>query len=156
MQKRMKLLKNQKGMTLVELLAVLVILGIIAAIAIPMIGNVINESRDKALLSDAQTILNGANIAYSNEVSNSTTFWTKGKSDLEKYVDGIDSTVDYSVKFKDGEWYIYYAGLTGIKTEKFAVAKDGYITADNLKKLLKGQSVDENNDIDKDKYDKIN
>ncbi len=32
------LLKNQKGLTLVELLAVIVILGIIAAIAVPSIG----------------------------------------------------------------------------------------------------------------------
>ena len=32
------LLKNEKGLTLIELLAVIVILGIIAAIAIPRIG----------------------------------------------------------------------------------------------------------------------
>lgn len=38
MEKIKKLLKNQKGFTLVELLAVIVILGIIAAIAIPSIG----------------------------------------------------------------------------------------------------------------------
>ncbi len=33
-----KRLKNEKGLTLVELLAVIVILGIIAAIAVPSIG----------------------------------------------------------------------------------------------------------------------
>ncbi len=38
-----KRLKNEKGLTLVELLAVIVILGIIAAIAIPSIGNIITE-----------------------------------------------------------------------------------------------------------------
>ena len=38
MKKLVKRLKDQKGMTLVELLAVIVILGIIAAIAIPSIG----------------------------------------------------------------------------------------------------------------------
>ena len=42
-----KRLKNEKGLTLVELLAVIVILGIIAAIAVPSIGNIIDNSRDK-------------------------------------------------------------------------------------------------------------
>ena len=39
-----KRLNNEKGLTLVELLAVIVILGIIAAIAIPSIGNIIENS----------------------------------------------------------------------------------------------------------------
>ncbi len=43
MKRLKKLLKNQKGFTLVELLAVIVILGIIAAIAIPSIGNIIDK-----------------------------------------------------------------------------------------------------------------
>ena len=36
-----KRLNNEKGLTLVELLAVIVILGIIAAIAVPSIGGII-------------------------------------------------------------------------------------------------------------------
>lgn len=44
----MALKRNQKGLTLIELLAVLVIVGIIAAIAIPAIGSTISNSRVKA------------------------------------------------------------------------------------------------------------
>ncbi|WP_422123050.1 prepilin-type N-terminal cleavage/methylation domain-containing protein [Planococcus sp. X10-3] len=47
-----KKLKNEKGMTLIELLAVIVILAIIAAIAIPAIGNIIENSRVGAVKSD--------------------------------------------------------------------------------------------------------
>lgn len=54
MNKKMRFSKNQKGLTLVELLAVIVILGVIAAIAVPSIGGIINSSKAKA---DAQTIL---------------------------------------------------------------------------------------------------
>jgi type IV pilus assembly protein PilA len=54
MNTKFKLFKNQKGMTLIELLAVIVILGVIAAIAVPAIGSTITNSKVKA---DAQTEL---------------------------------------------------------------------------------------------------
>lgn len=53
----MALKRNQKGLTLIELLAVLVIVGIIAAIAIPAIGNTINNSKIKADAATDQIII---------------------------------------------------------------------------------------------------
>lgn len=72
MFKKMKHLKNQKGLTLIELLAVIVILAIIAAIAIPAIGNIIENSRYKAVKADAINVLNAANV-YFTENSSATT-----------------------------------------------------------------------------------
>ena len=43
-----QVLKNRKGVTLVELLAVIVIMGIIAAIAVPAIGSLIENSKKNA------------------------------------------------------------------------------------------------------------
>lgn len=48
-RKLKKVLENQKGFTLVEIIAVLVILGILAAVAIPKYFNLQEEARDKAL-----------------------------------------------------------------------------------------------------------
>lgn len=45
-----------KGFTLVELLAVIVILGFIIVIAVPTIDNLIDESEKKTFLTEAQTI----------------------------------------------------------------------------------------------------
>ena len=59
-----KRLKNEKGLTLVELLAVIVILGIIAAIAVPSIGNIIENTRVKAVIADAQNALAAANLYF--------------------------------------------------------------------------------------------
>jgi type IV pilus assembly protein PilA len=57
-------LKDQKGLTLIELLAVIVILAIIAAIAIPAIGNIIENSRNGAAKSDYQNVLAASNIYF--------------------------------------------------------------------------------------------
>ncbi|MEK4910498.1 prepilin-type N-terminal cleavage/methylation domain-containing protein [Niallia sp. FSL M8-0099] len=63
-------IKNEKGLTLIELLAVIVILGIIAAIAIPSISGIIQNSKEDAVRADAITILNAAkNYAAANDVS---------------------------------------------------------------------------------------
>lgn len=59
-----KRLKNEKGLTLVELLAVIVILGIIAAIAVPSIGGIIENTRIKAQFADGQNVLAAANIYF--------------------------------------------------------------------------------------------
>lgn len=59
-----KRLKNEKGLTLVELLAVIVILGIIAAIAVPSIGGVIDNTRIKASKADAINAIEAAKLYF--------------------------------------------------------------------------------------------
>lgn len=68
-----KHIKNEKGLSLVELLAVIVILAIVAAIAIPAIGNIIDNSRYKAVKSDAINVINGANIYFTDTGETSVT-----------------------------------------------------------------------------------
>ncbi|MGE6412733.1 prepilin-type N-terminal cleavage/methylation domain-containing protein [Planococcus kocurii] len=59
-----KKLNNEKGMTLIELLAVIVIIAIIAAIAIPAIGNIIENSRYSAVKADGTNVLSAANLYF--------------------------------------------------------------------------------------------
>jgi type IV pilus assembly protein PilA len=75
MNTRYKLLKNQKGLTLVELLAVIVILGVISAIAVPAIGGMINNSKINA---DVQTelLIRDAAVQYLIATNPATTTTT--------------------------------------------------------------------------------
>ncbi|MBI9008396.1 MAG: prepilin-type N-terminal cleavage/methylation domain-containing protein [Tenericutes bacterium] len=68
-----KTLRNEKGLTLIELIAVLVILGIIAAIAIPTIGNTISTQRERAADAEWSAIMSAARL-YSAQNSTVTEF----------------------------------------------------------------------------------
>lgn len=59
-----KNVKSDKGLTLVELLAVIVILGIIAAIAVPAIGKIIENNRIKATKSEAIIAMEAAKLYF--------------------------------------------------------------------------------------------
>ncbi|HWJ79664.1 MAG TPA: prepilin-type N-terminal cleavage/methylation domain-containing protein [Niallia sp.] len=81
-------IKNEKGLTLIELLAVIVILGIIAAIAIPSIAGIIQNSKEDAVRADAITILNAAkNYAAANDLS-STSELTESQID-DSYLNNL-------------------------------------------------------------------
>jgi type IV pilus assembly protein PilA len=84
-----KLLKNQKGLTLIELLAVIVILAIVAAIAIPSIGNIIDNSRYNAVKADAINVLNAAQLYYTDNPGGES--GTSGEA-------GADTTTSITVK----------------------------------------------------------
>ncbi|MEC1718152.1 type IV pilin protein [Schinkia azotoformans] len=62
-----RFLKNEKGLTLVELLAVVVILGIIAGIAVPAIGGIISKTEKDAVHASAVQVLNAAKIYVASE-----------------------------------------------------------------------------------------
>ncbi|MGD6872543.1 type II secretion system protein [Sutcliffiella horikoshii] len=94
LQKCRKMLRNEKGLTLIELLAVVVILGIIAAIAVPSIGNIIEKSREDAHIANGQQLMNAAKLALLNEEVTPTSGQIQ-IADLSEYIDKID-TDDYA------------------------------------------------------------
>lgn len=90
---------NKKGFTLVELLAVVVILGVLLMIAVPSVTNIINSSRDKAFLSQAKLAVENVETSLSMA------------SDSEKPTDSCDIPIT-SIKLDRGSWDGYEGNVT--------------------------------------------
>lgn len=105
-----KRLKDQHGLTLVELLAVIVILGIVAAIAVPSVGGIINKSKEDAKVAEALQIINAAKMAHTS--NSKIKVWTADGTPpsgvaaadaaaLQDYLSNVEDT-DYTVTYKEG------------------------------------------------------
>ena len=58
----------KRGFTLVELLAVLILLGVVSLIAIPSIGKILNRSREKARESTKNELIQAAKNYYADNI----------------------------------------------------------------------------------------
>ena len=61
-------MKKNKGFTLVELLAVIIILAIIALIAVPVIMNIIDRARKAAFRDTVYGIIDAGEIKYASNL----------------------------------------------------------------------------------------
>jgi type IV pilus assembly protein PilA len=78
---------NQKGFTLIEMLAILVILGIVSAIAVVSISRVMADARDRAFVGNAYALRDAANLFLKQKLLDGNTLTEITYSDL--YVSDI-------------------------------------------------------------------
>lgn len=95
-------LKDQKGLTLIELLAVIVIIAIIAAIAIPAIGNIIENSRNGAVKADFQQAISAVNLYQTEEGKLPTGSATEQLAAIQPYLEDDGSLTGVTFSEKSG------------------------------------------------------
>ncbi|MFD1066566.1 type II secretion system protein [Oceanobacillus locisalsi] len=89
-----RLKKDERGMTLVELLAVVVILAIVGVIAFVAIGNVIDNSREDAHIANAQQVISAGELyeASGGEVGSSPSNDYSNMNTIEEVIDPWDNS----------------------------------------------------------------
>ena len=102
----MRKMLNKKGFSLVELMIVVVIMGILIAVAIPLYNNITRNAKDKTCASNIDTIENAA-VVYMTENGKSATEngWKTelkfdgGKAPTCPWGEGLEGYQGYTVKF---------------------------------------------------------
>jgi type IV pilus assembly protein PilA len=141
-----KMLKNQRGLTLVELLAVIVIFGIIAAIAVPSIGNIIQNSREDALEAEALQILNAANLYIASNPD--VTDLTLDATDLNDFIEEVNLNSGWTVDISDDTPTLTGDGDAGDQRVTFNAASKSDITNGTTGKVTVGDISAQQNEED--------
>ena len=83
---------NERGFTLVELMATILIIGIVMAITIPNVTGIFNQGKATTYGEDAKKLRNSAEYLY------------RGDSSIERLIDNGDCIV-FSFKYLDNDEY---------------------------------------------------
>lgn len=127
-------MKN-KGFTLVELLAVIVVLGVIALISIPITTNLIEQSRQNSFRNSVSGMMKSIEIYYTkkagSEIFLNLTPGADKTLNYDAYLSDLDftgskPTAGYAYVAKDGTmgiimYNVYYCGYKKLKEESVTV-----------------------------------
>ncbi|MDD6878923.1 MAG: type II secretion system protein [bacterium] len=114
-------MKNKKGFTLVELLAVIVILGVLLLVAVPSVTRVISNSRINADKSEALQAADLLTTCGLNEGASYTTNCTG--NGLANYLDksSVSATVEWATSSTYSSQLIKKFEFTGTNGNKFTI-----------------------------------
>ena len=128
-------MKKSKGFTLIELLAIIVILAIIAVITVPIILDVIDNSKKGAAKDSAYGYKDAVNKFYVSELYNDHNFKLNGDYTITDKGELSDGTNTYPIPVSGN------APSGGSLTYENNVLKSGYILIDGYKVTIKNGEV---------------
>ena len=105
--KRGKLLRGQEGFTLIEIIAVLIVLGSLAAVAVPKYFSLISNAEDKAATAIRAEVQARANLYFANQlIATNGTVIAAGNANLATNIGALPTTAEFP------DWTIIPASLT--------------------------------------------
>lgn len=125
MQKVM-MMKNKNGFTLVEVMAVITLLGVITILLIPTFQKVFNQTKSAIKDFDKQTLIDGGRM-YAEHIFNGGT-----SEVVTKTYDDQCNVVNTKTETKPASYVITNQELSGYELIKYAALNDLYVTAEYL------------------------
>lgn len=98
-----KIWNKEDGFTLVELLGVIVILGLIIAIAVPALGNIMTKAEDNTEKAQEELVIDAAQLYFVENDGNSVTVKQLIEANYLEKKEGIDEK-DTVTKEEDGSY----------------------------------------------------
>ena len=109
-------MKNNKGVTLIELLIVIVVIGIISAFAVPAVSSFLDNAKKQAVYQDAIAVRNAAAYYCAAPGNTCTATQELEYSHLSTYLDSFDAALydtevgDTLATLSSGSWQINLEG----------------------------------------------
>ncbi len=127
---RVMIMKKNKGFTLVELMAVITIMGVLVVLLIPVIFNIFGIAKKALKDIDKKALIDGVKL-YANDMINgnkSITYKTVTKPDGTTEDVMVEKKITYKVADReiDGYEFVEYAAKNGITVNARFLVENGY------------------------------
>lgn len=97
-----KVLRREEGFTLIEIIAVLVILGVLAAVAVPKYLTLMQESKEKAATGALAAALSNVTMQYGSQLLNNTDEPSAFGSAIAECNNTLTDLGDYTAVYSGG------------------------------------------------------